>query len=335
MQGRWYFPGLLHQNVFDFFRLHCRTAEEFEEFVRRLEQKIPSSAKAQSGLLKAGYVSKQQLLDYFFEVSGGLGVSVGNPLARIYDALIYWDVLSELPGASSGMRFDFQINFMVVQLYQEKEILENIIKGPGILVPRYYPATAAIIVEKDNQESIGSGAVTCHNGRTFILTNRHVVDPNEGIKIKEIFLADRSFPAPATGLVLSDKDDLAAFPISLPNGHPRFFLGDTSYSLQEVILLGFPKIPSTIKPHLTAHRGEINATIETRRNEQLYLVSNYASPGSSGGPLIDYRGLLIGIISDSLEGEYEGSGSMFQHSAAVTLDRVRQFADVFCSSIIA
>jgi hypothetical protein len=96
--------------------------------------------------------------------------------------------------------------------------------------------------------------------------------------------------------------------------------------LQDVILLGFPKISSTVRPHLTAHSGEINATIDTWRGEQLNLILSYAWPGSSGGPLIDYMGLLIGVVSDSLEAKYEGE-EVFQHSAAITLNRVQAFVE--------
>ncbi|HTT46782.1 MAG TPA: serine protease, partial [Pseudolabrys sp.] len=256
---------------------------------------------------------------------GGGGVSVGNVLARIYDSLVYWDVFSEIP-LSGNLIFDFQINFLVVQNYQQRGILENIVKGPALIPARYNAAIAAIVIEKDKQESIGSGSVVSHNGKVFVLTNRHVVDPSEQIKICKVLLADKDYPPPSpSNLVISNNDDLAAFPISVPEDGPKFSLGDAAYVLQEVILLGFPKIPLTKRPHLTAHSGEINATIVTRNDEELYLISNYASPGSSGGPLIDYRGLIIGVVSDSLEAEYEEA--IFQHSAAVTLPRVRMFLE--------
>ena len=327
MRNRWYSPGSVHQIVFDFLRSYCQHPDLLVNFALRYREKYPAN-NADSNVLRAGLVTKLQLTTYFGEISGGGGFAIGNELARIYDALVYWDVFTELPFSQPGLLYDFRINFLNVAYYKSRMVLENIVKGPGVLGWRYYPATAAIVIEKVGQEFIGSGSVVSHNGASFILTNKHVVDPKADIRIKHFYLGgNASSPPPPSGLILCENDDLAAFPISLPETHPRFFLGNESYVLQEVILFGYPKIPLTMRPHLTLHSGEINATIETRNGEQLYLISNYASPGSSGGPLIDYRGMLVGVVSDSLEAEYEGEHSLFQHSAAVTLDRVQKFIE--------
>jgi S1-C subfamily serine protease len=326
MRNRWYAPGSVHQLVFEFLRSYCRHPEMLVNFGRHYSEKHPTD-KADPNILRAGLVTKLQLTSYFGESAGGLGFAVGNELARIYDALVYWDVFTEFPFSQRGLVYDFRVNFMNVDYYESRRVLENIVKGPGILHWRYYPATVAIIVDKRRQETIGSGSVVSHNGKTFVLTNKHVVDPSDDIIIKSFFLAAEEHAAPTSQLILAEGDDLAAFSLSLPESHPRFFLGHESFPLQEVILFGYPKIPLTMRPHLTVHSGEVNARIQIRDGEELYLISNYASPGSSGGPFIDYRGLLIGVVSDSLEAHYEGERSIFQHSAAVPLDRVQRFIE--------
>jgi S1-C subfamily serine protease len=316
----------MHQLVFDFLRQHCQNRDALIEFGRQVKQKHPHS-QFNAVTLGAGLVNKTQLIEYLDVASGGIGVAIGNVLARIYDSLVYWDVLTEFsfPG---NVQVDFQINFMAVQHYERLKVLENVVKGPNFVILRYLMATAAIVIEINNQESIGSGSIVGHNGLTFILTNRHVIDPDKGIAIQRVLLGGRQeIHIDASNLIFSESDDLAAIPLLVPEAHPRFFLGDSSYPLQEVILLGYPKIPLTLRPHMTAHSGEVNATIQTRLGGSLYLISNYASPGSSGGPLVDHRGLLIGVVSDSLEAQYEGENSLFQHSAAVPLDRVRLFIE--------
>ncbi|MBX9777550.1 MAG: serine protease, partial [Xanthobacteraceae bacterium] len=206
MRNKWYAPGSLHQIVFDFLRLHCQSRDDLINFGRRLKEKYPTN-QLDPNMLGAGLVTKQQLLNLFLESCGGHGVGFGNPLARIYDALVYWDAFTEFPVSNS--RYDFQINFIVVQQLESKGVLENIVKGPGILPWRYYPATAAILVEKEGRELLGSGAVVSHNGRVFLLTNRHVVDPADKMRIKSIWLGDAQINLGDVKLVLSDTDDLA------------------------------------------------------------------------------------------------------------------------------
>jgi Trypsin-like peptidase domain len=324
MRSRWYAPGSVHQIVFNFLRDYCQHPDLLANFAQRYKEKNRND-DVNPMALRAGLITKSQLVIYIGDTSGGGGFAVGNELARIFDALIYWDVFTEFPLSERGLMIDFRINFSNVAYYEERKVLENIVKGPGILHLRYYPATVAIIVDKKGLESIGSGSVVSHNGKTFLLTNRHVVDPSDGIAIKSVLLADEPRTGPFPQPILSETDDLAALPFSVPEMHPRFYLGHEAFPLQEVILFGYPKIPLSTRPHLTVHSGEINAKIQIRGDEELFLISNYASPGSSGGPLIDYRGLLIGVVSDSLEAHYEGDASIFQHSAAVSLDRVQQF----------
>jgi S1-C subfamily serine protease len=327
MRNRWYPPGSVHQFVFEFLGRHCQTPGSLVEFSRQVKRKHPQS-QLNELTLGGGLISRENLLEFLDVVSGGGGVGIGNVLERIYDSLVYWDVFTQFSLRVKNIDVDFQINFIVIQHYMRLGILENIVKGPSFIIPTYSAATAAIIVDKKKQEAIGSGSIVSHHGQTFLLTNKHVVNPAEGIAISEVLLGGtQGHEVEVSKLILSETDDLAAVPIAVPETHPRFALGDSSHPLQEVILLGFPTIPFTVRPYLTSHSGEINATIETRTGAELYLISNYASPGSSGGPLIDYRGLLMGVVSDRLEAEYEGEHSLFQHSAAVTLNRVKRFIE--------
>jgi S1-C subfamily serine protease len=325
MITRWYAPGSVHQIVFEFLRLYCSHPDSLVSFGERYQEKHQNE-KINPGTLRVGLVSKTQLISFLGETAVG-GFGVGNELARIYDSLVQWDIFSELPFSDRGLMYDFRINFMNVAYYQARNVLENIVKGPGILPIRYYQAMVAIVVENGGNESLGSGSVVCHNGMTFILTNKHVLDPAAGTEFKYFLLGGAKHEPRSIKIIVSESDDLAAFPVDLSEVHPKFFLGNESFVLQDVILFGFPKIPHTASPHLTAHSGEINARIQTRSGEELYLISNYASPGSSGGALVDYRGLLVGVVSDRLEGQYEGDISLFQHSAAVTLSRVQRFVE--------
>jgi hypothetical protein len=169
------------------------------------------------------------------------GVRADNDLYRAYEALTAADVLIKV---SIGTRqlYDFQINFSAVLLYVQLGCLENIIKGPVFTVMKYTNSTVAIIVEKEGREFAGTGNILTNGEETFVLTNRHVVDPDQGCQLKAVLLGGD----PSAKLKISAKpllcgsDDLATLPISaadVPKNVPAFRLSTGASILQDVIAL--------------------------------------------------------------------------------------------------
>jgi hypothetical protein len=165
-------------------------------------------------------------------------------------------------------------------------------------------------------------------GKLFVLTNRHILDPAEGCKLRHVYLGGdlgkelEIDPLPR----MSDADDLAvlaAEPKNLPKGLSFFRLSPGVSILEKVTTLAYPSIPRTNSYYLTAHSGELNARIKTRDGEFLNLISSFAAPGSSGGPVLDFRGLISAVVTQRLEGDYEGG--FFGHTAAVPHDRLLTF----------
>lgn len=70
--------------------------------------------------------------------------------------------------------------------------------------------------------------------------------------------------------------------------------------LEEVVILGFPPIPNA-HPTMVAHRAEIAAFARSfhGRPENLVL-SSFVRGGNSGGPVLDRRGRVVGIVSENL-----------------------------------
>jgi S1-C subfamily serine protease len=311
----------IHDALYQLLSEECQTADRFVDYCTRQNLKDVS-------IRKLGLVSHQEMLELLLGKSAQ-GVRTDNRLYRAYDALIESDVFTKV---SLGARqfYDLQINFMMVLIYSQLGCLENIIKGPVFTVTKYARSTVAIVVEKQNEEFAGTGSLMTNGHDFFVLTNRHNVDPDEGCHLKNVFLGgdvgtELKISSPPR---LCGTDDLAVLPVlqrDLPLNVPPFRLSTGASILQKVTTLAYPSIPRTNNFHLTAHTGEINAQINTRDGRELFLISCYAAPGSSGGPVLDSRGLILGVVSERLEGRYEDG--IFDHTAAVPYQRILGFLE--------
>lgn len=87
---------------------------------------------------------------------------------------------------------------------------------------------------------------------------------------------------------------------SIPiGGHLDDWIGD-ELVLSEVLLLGYPRIPLSREPVLTAALGHVNAIIDRYLGPHpFFIVSCMARGGFSGGPAISEYGFLLGVITSS------------------------------------
>jgi len=170
----------------------------------------------------------------------------------------------------------------------------------------YYQGSVIFLeVEKEDKEK-GIGTAF-HIGDGVFVTARHVV---EGNRINEIATDAGydpfrgAFGEPAKeGLTIvtgpfyhpDDLVDLACFKVDkipanqLPlGGHLDCFLGPYELLLHRTLVLGFPPVPISARPHLLACFGEINGLIELYIGSKhpMYVVSTTARGGFSGAPVL-------------------------------------------------
>jgi TPR repeat protein len=152
---------------------------------------------------------------------------------------------------------------------------------------------------------------------SYLLTSYHVVKDASAIKVvwgkvREADDARLVKADPANDLALLKLDNPFADIPPLPDlpilSSRGIHLGDS------VFTLGFPNIDvQGLEPKLT--RGEINSLSGIQDDLRFFQISAAVQPGNSGGPLVDARGNVIGIVEARLDDlvTLETSGALPQN----------------------
>ena len=139
------------------------------------------------------------------------------------------------------------------------------------------------------QRSLGSGFIISRDG--LILTNNHVVDGAEKIAVK---LSDGSeFEGKMVGQ--DDRTDIAIIKIDAKKSLPSARLGNSEQIQvgEWVIAVGNPfGLDNTVTSGIVSAKGR---HIGAGPYDNFIQTDVPINPGSSGGPLIDLRGEVIGI----------------------------------------
>lgn len=134
--------------------------------------------------------------------------------------------------------------------------------------------------------ALGSGFVVAADGR--IATNLHVIG---GARDATVVLADGRELAHPEVMAVDDKRDLIVLRVAAKGLRP-LPLGDSSRvrAGDRVVAIGHPLGLSN-----TVSDGLVSAVREVSPGISVLQLSAPISPGSSGGPLLDERGQVIGI----------------------------------------
>jgi len=160
----------------------------------------------------------------------------------------------------------------------------------------------------------GSGVVVDPAG--YIVTNAHVVRGAQQLRVAltipakgQSILTARSRSVAARLVGLDTETDLAVLKVEEPN-LPALPFGDSDELRAGQIVMAFG---SPLGLHNSASMGVVGAVARQLEPESpmIYVQTDAAiNPGSSGGPLVDLRGRVVGIntLIMSRAGGYEGVG---------------------------
>ena len=147
----------------------------------------------------------------------------------------------------------------------------------------------------------GSGFVYNHNGSMVILTNNHVV--NGAVSTTVTFTTGESYPATVVGT--NPNNDFAVLTTTAPQSIYKPLEITSSSTLKvgdPVIVVGTPYgLAGSMSEGIIS---ALNRTMTTTNQITIYNVIQTTAPlnpGNSGGPLMNYRGQVVGIATAIVE----------------------------------
>ncbi len=194
---------------------------------------------------------------------------------------------------------------------QNKNVTVNVIisdKGPtnpgdGYASPELLEEVKNSIVvisaQTADASSLGSGFIISDNG--YIVTNQHVIDGASEIWVD--LYDGRSYQAKVVGA--SERDDIAVLKISASDLPPiTLARSEDSYVGEVVYAIGCPdsydfawSVTMGIISHTSRNVKIYNDDGSLEKTMNLIQTDVSVNPGNSGGPIINTRGEVVGIVT--------------------------------------
>lgn len=175
-------------------------------------------------------------------------------------------------------------------------------KGPGDKAPSDKVAPDAL----PDGRHIGTGVVVTESG--VILTNYHVV---AGARRVEVRFHDGHTAEAAVLQAVPEKDLAILQPKSIPDDLPPATLGSSRELApgSEVVAVGFPFGigPSVTAGVVSGLDRQFVSPDEKQQLDKLIQFDAAANPGNSGGPLVNMKGEVVGIVTAILNPNQSGN----------------------------
>lgn len=143
-------------------------------------------------------------------------------------------------------------------------------------------------------KSGGSGFIVNNEG--YVVTNAHVVKGCAAVRVVQ----GLNEPIVASVVEISEFTDLAILRAPLISPKPVTFRNETAPRLGEnIIVFGFP-LTGVLSNQGNLTVGNLTALSGMRGDPGTLQISAPVQPGNSGGPVLDSKGQLIGIVVSKL-----------------------------------
>lgn len=237
-----------------------------------------------NGIYKLIYLSSRDDL-YVWNSGDEKAVLEPTATAGLYTAV--WNIINKTPNPDCYIIF-------------EGNTMKTFISGNETIFVKLYPSAPSSTIESKGEWS-GTGFALKNN---YIVTNFHVVDGAKSICIQGIN-GDFNTRHKAKVIAVDKLNDLAILQIEQANVSnddiPYSIITTTADVGEDIFVLGYP-LTSTMGDEIKLTTGIISSKTGFQGDVSSYQISAPIQPGNSGGPLFDYNGNVIGIVSSKYEG---------------------------------
>jgi hypothetical protein len=321
MEWHYLFSGQeeLVDKVILFFTAKSTNPELFQKIVAHCENNPLAAGNPNHAVfLKMGHLSLNDFLYYESASANQKGIPIGI-VERILERLCQNFILSKEQFLLSGRHSPYRLNGEVAQFFYSRNLIKDVIFGFNYIVQKYQESIFKIVVKTGNKDSdrdfnIGTGFLlnwqtpdnTCWS---VIITNEHVAKYEDGLQIIHRNNQVESWKK----IVISPHHDLDL---------PSFHLSPDSKVLDEIVIVGYPRVPTAVDAYQLVHKGEINCFLTDFWKKDYFLFSAKTSPGNSGGPVINNMGMVAGVVTQQLfeQGAFEKNGQLPYFAAAPSPD---------------
>ncbi len=197
----------------------------------------------------------------------------------------------------------------------------KIVELSGEVVRRSKRATALVDLQQR-----GSGSAVCVSAEGFFITNHHVVQSLElGTSVRLVLNPGQAdeLTLKAQIIKVDEEEDLALLKADASPKLLALSLGadDELFETMPVTAFGYPfgrmLASEEAYPAVSVNTGTITALRNKKGKLSMIQVDAAVNPGNSGGPLVDRKGQVIGVIASGLPGA--------RVNFAIPVSRVREF----------
>jgi len=260
-----------------------------------------------------------------------------SDLGRTADALIAWDRAMRADPSYFDWRPAERKRWETIAARSPSRSVITPTPPPSAVVAREIPPRDAVPpptssragpsvgrIRRAGPDASGSGFIVSADG--YIVTNRHVVNGCQSVSVR----ADSSTGFKAQVVALHAHDDLAVIRADATfGGVAAFRVGAAIRPGDDIVAVGFP-LAGLLADEPSVTTGSVSALAGIHNDPAILQMSAPVQQGSSGGPLFDASGNVVGIVVTKLNARVvaEETGDLPQNvNFALKADIARTFLD--------